>query len=96
MADTIPDVAVTPNAYVSLNSLSGIIAGTAILVTNKGTSPVRLQIAAAQPSDGDTGGELMMVLPANTAIKSIPAGESEVWAMTIGYVDMPVSVQDNT
>jgi len=37
-----------------------------------------------------------MVLPANTAIKSIPAGESEVWAMTIGYVDMPVSVQDNT
>ena len=83
MADTIPDVIATKGVYVSLNTLSSIGVGTALLVTNKGTGDVRLQVALTQPADGDTGGELLKTLPYSTAIKAIPAGENTVWAMLI-------------
>jgi hypothetical protein len=96
MVDTIPDVLVDKDVYVNVNTLSGVVAGTALVITNKSTSRILLQISNAQPAADSTNGELLPPLPASTAIKLITALENAVWAKSIDDIDAPLSVQDNS
>ncbi len=95
MADTIPDISVLRASYVDVNTLTGIAAGTKLILSNKSTSRIRLQIAAAQPAASSVAGEIIWPGPAATSIKEVTAGENTVWAISLD-VDAPLSVQDNT
>lgn len=96
MANTIPDISVDKDVYVDVNTLSGLIAGTALVVTNKSTSRIRLQVSATQPDATSEDGELLFPLPDSTAIKLISAAENTLWAKSADATDSPLSVQDNS
>lgn len=96
MTDTIQDVEVPIDEYVDLNTLSGLPAGTAVVITNKSTGWCRLQVTSVKPLASSTAGEPITNLPHNTAIKFITAGESTVWAKATGNTKVLLSVQDNT
>jgi len=96
VADTIPDVLVQEENYVDINALSGIVAGTALVLTNKSTSRIRLQISTTQPANSSVDGEILWPGPDPTSIKLISALENDVWAKSLDGVDAPMSVQDNT
>lgn len=96
MADTIPDILVDDKSYSDINALSGLVAGTAMIITNKSPNNVRLQISSTQPDADSTEGEVLYPGPSTTSIKLISAGESTVWGKALGYVDAPLSIQDNS
>ena len=51
MADTLPDVPLPKNTWVDLYAATGILVGTQIVVTNKGSSRIILQSKATTPTD---------------------------------------------
>lgn len=96
MPNTIPDVLVSNSQFVDVNTLSSLVAGTAMILTNKSTSRMLVQTAAGQPAADSTDGEILSILPPTTAVKLITAGESTVWAKSFEADNAPLSVQDNT
>jgi len=96
MANTIPDISASKDVYSDINTLSGLVAGTAVVVTNKSPNNIRLQIAVSQPAADSDDGEIMYPGPDTTSIKFISAGESTVWAKSLGHTDSTLSIQDNT
>lgn len=96
MGDTINDIIVDKDVYIDINTLSGIAAGTAIVITNKSTSRVTLQIKATQPAASSTAGDILYPGPASTSSVIVTALENTVWAKALDDVDSPISVQDNT
>lgn len=82
MADTIPDVTLPANAYVDLYSLTGIAPGTSLVISNKSSGIVYLQVRASQPNVASTDGWPLRSPPNNdtwTTVTSVPAS-SRVWA----------------
>lgn len=94
MADTNPDVQVSNTAWTDINTATGIVVGTEIILTNKSTSVILVQTVTAQPSADSTDGVPLSVLPESTAVKTVTAGESKVWAKSIGFDNALLSVQD--
>ncbi len=94
MADTIPDISISNTVYVDINTLSGLVAGTALVISNKSTSPMLLQIAVAQPAADSLDGEILNIQPYDTSIKIVTAGENTVWAKSLRYSDADISVQE--
>jgi len=86
MADTLPDVNLTPVAYKDLYSESGIASGTKVLVQNKAGTFVKLQLQAAQPADTSTDG--VYVVP--NAFVEITAGENGLWGIGNGDISIQV------
>lgn len=95
MSDTIPDISVDKDLYSDVNDLSGIAAGTAIIVENKTTIPVRLQISLTQPLATSVDGSIIYKGGKENSIKLVTAGESTVWAKALGSTDAILSVQEN-
>ncbi len=83
MADTISDVSVSNTVYTDLNTVSGIAPGTALVLTNKSSSPMRVQVSVGQPADASEAGEILEVLPFSTAIKIVTQGSNTVWAKSL-------------
>lgn len=96
MSDTIPDITLGTTEYVDLNTLTGIAAGTALVVFNKGIAPIRLQKAAAQPADNSTEGEVIGHRLHARSFLILDAGESTLWGKSAGVVDATISLQDNS
>lgn len=96
MADTIADVTATAADYVSLNTLTSIAVGTALVITNKSNDYVYLQIAATKPAATSRAGELLAPLPSPAATKLLTAGGNALWARASGGTDALLTVQDNT
>lgn len=96
MADTIPDVIVSESAYVDLNTLSSIVAGTAMILENKSRTPIRIQIAGSQPSADSVDGSILTGSNGNNPIKFVTAGENTVWAKSVEDLATTINVQDNT
>ena len=96
MSDTIPDVIVSKDVYVDLNTLSSIVAGTAVVLENKSNTPIRLQIAVAQPAADSVDGNLLGPATGCTSIKFITAGENTIWGKSVEHRTTSISVQDNT
>lgn len=96
MADTVADVEVSKSAYVDINTLSGIAAGIALVITNKSTSRVRLQIGAGQPAANSEDGDILWPGPDATSVKLIKATNNTVWAKSLDDMIAPISVQNNT
>lgn len=96
MANTIGDVIVSSDDYVDINTLSGIAAGTAVIISNKSTYNIRLQIAVSKPDADSKDGEIIFVGPPSTSTRLVTAGESTLWAKSTGHVASPISMQDNS
>lgn len=96
MSDTLDDILISNVEYVDVNSLSGIEAGTPILVSNKSESVVLLQLSVDQPPADDLDGERLEEIPSSDSIKAITVGENTVWAKSVGLNNAPISVQDNS
>ena len=96
MSDTINDIKVDGDIYVNINTLSGIVAGTALVITNKSTSRIALQISASQPAANSTDGEILYRGPSSLSVQIVTAGENTVWGKSLDEIDAPISVQDNT
>ena len=86
MADTLPDVNLTPAAYKDLYTESGIASGTKVLVQNKAGTFVKLQTIAAQPSDTSQDG--VYVVP--NGFVEIAAGENGLWGIGNGDISIQV------
>ena len=97
MADTIADIPVSATVYSDVNTLSSIAAGTALVLTNKTSTPIRLQIASSQPAANSEAGEIIYGGGSVDSIKLVTAGENTVWAKAAeGSVAGKLNVQDNT
>ncbi len=96
MSDTISDIEISNTEFVDVNTLSGLVAGTAIVISNKSDSVILLQISASQPVAASLDGERLEEPPHRNAIRVVTTGENTVWAKSIGRDNVKVSVQDNT
>jgi hypothetical protein len=76
MADTLPAFSVG-SSWVDINTLSGIAAGTAIILQNVGSANdvIDLAISATEPAAGFEGIELFQ-----NSFFGVDAGENIVWA----------------
>lgn len=88
MADTLADVVLTGTAYQNLYAATAIAAGTALLIQNKTSHYIRIQIKATTHTASSESG----VVLAPPMFHSVSAGESGCWAIGNG----PVSVQSTT
>lgn len=96
MADTIADVPVSNTTYTDLNTVTGIAVGTSLILTNKSSSVIRVQLAVSKPADNSEAGEIIQVLPNSTAVKIVTQGSNTVWAQALTTDNAQLSVQENT
>jgi len=74
MADTLPDIELPVNTWVDLYAQSGILVGTRIIVSNKGSSSLILATSATEPTTLDG-------VPLETYKDRInESGDSGAWA----------------
>jgi len=74
-----PDINSTTDDWVSVNTLSGIAAGTRIKIQNKTTKYMLLLEGASKPDITDFSGELITNLHLHEASKIVTEGSPEVW-----------------
>ena len=87
MAATLPDVSLSNSAYTDLYNETGIVVGTSLLIQNKTTNNIIVQVGASLPDvDNDDG---VYLKPYDFII--VEAGESGAWAIGTG----DISVQSN-
>lgn len=60
MAETIPDILVPTDEYVSLNDLSGIPEGTDLIIQNKKYGGVWIQVSTTKPDPTSTDGYFLI------------------------------------
>lgn len=89
---SLPDVILTGTAYQSLNVATGLVAGTPLVVQNKGSHDIRVVIAASLPSASSENGWL--VRPYHSI--AIQNETDSVWAKSTVVGAIPVFVQQLT
>jgi len=94
VADTIADILISNQNYVSINTLTSIAVGTEIILTNKSNSEVLLQVSSSQPSASSKDGIPLQIQPYSSATKTVTSGENEVWAKSTDFNDALVAVQE--
>lgn len=82
MANTRADVSVPAKTWVNLYTASGITAGTAVGVYNKGSYAALLTIAAAQPTI-TTGGIPIYISDSPASYRAVSTGEAGLWAYSL-------------
>lgn len=88
MADTIPDVPLLGVAYQDLYAATGITVGVDLIIQNKTSEPIRVQIASSAPAADSKDG----VVVGPRGYITTGTGESGAWAFGEGLI----SVQSNT
>lgn len=86
---TIPNVVLTGTAYQNLNSTTGLITGSPLVIQNKGNSFVRLVIAPSQPAASSENGYLLPSL----ATVIIENETDIIWAKSTDLGNTALSVQ---
>ena len=84
MAQTLPDLIIPSDQYVSINSLSGVAVGEKMLLQLKGSSWLKIAESAAQPAADSDDGLIISNLDYAYALAEIRKGSLEVWAICIG------------
>lgn len=87
MAVTIPDVILSGDTYYNINSSAGIASGSSLLILNKSSKFILVQVQLSQPPASSTNG--WIVLPHDNVVITTAAGES-CWIKGNG----PVYVQE--
>lgn len=78
---TLPDITVTSDDFISLNTASGLAAGTLMNVQLKTTSWIRLIQSSTKPDPSSEDGLILTNLSYNYAVATVLAGGDEVWAI---------------
>lgn len=89
MADTIADVVLTGAAYQDMYAATGISVGDELIIQNKTSGIIYIQVSVAQPGSSSVDGYL--VRPVDPPV-IIGLGASGCWVTGRG----PVNVQENT
>lgn len=95
MADTIPDIQMSNTEYLDINTLSGILSGSSLLLSNKSESTILLQVSISKPANSSMDGERLEAPPNRNSIREVTAGENTVWGKSVGENDAPISVQES-
>lgn len=80
--NTLPDVILQTGVYVDLYTATGIAPGTALLLNNKSSGTVHIQVRASQPTNNSTDGWPLRAGAGEltwTTVQEVPVG-SRVWA----------------
>lgn len=89
MSDTLPDITVTSGVWFDAYSLTGISAGKNLIIKNKGTTPIYIQVRPTAPLPASTDGWNLLgtgTVPAEwTTVQNVPNG-SKVWIKGNGKV----------
>jgi hypothetical protein len=93
MADTLPSIDLTSTDWINLNTASGIAVGTSINVQNQSSTALLLATSPTKPNL-DFKGVVVPPLPAQIA--TIGAGESAVWALGGGAVNVQEAYSKST
>lgn len=88
MADTIPDVQLSKTAYVDVYAATGIVVGTGLVIQNKSSQDVRIQLSASQPASSSTDGDILRPYLEAT----VDSGETGCWVL--GLAEGTISVQE--
>lgn len=84
MADTLPDITIQAGVWTDVYAVTGIVAGSPLIIKNKSNSTVFVQVRASQPdplsNDGwDLRGSSAQTAQATwTTVDNVP-GSSRVW-----------------
>lgn len=79
MADSIADTPIATPAWVDVSVATGIIAGTAITIQNKGITPILMWIGAIAPAADATDGLVIYDYPHEPSQTDVASGASKVW-----------------
>jgi hypothetical protein len=97
MADSILDVPVPQNDWVELYAESGILAGTALVLQNKGSPDIQIWIGADKPADDFIGGFMILSYTSkDSTAHEVTSDNLAVWARATdsGKVFGRLSVQE--
>jgi len=86
---TLADVVLTGTAFQSLNVATGLVAGTPLVIQNKGSHDIRIIVASSQPSASSEAGWLLR--PYHSV--SVQNETVSVWAKATVVGSTPVLVQ---
>lgn len=75
----------SPTEWVSVNSLTSISAGTALILQNKGAYEVIVQASSSKPDTDSLVGVIMTPLANPYAEKETETGDDEIWIRPITY-----------
>lgn len=89
MSNTLPDITVVSGAWYDAYALTGITAGTPLIIKNKGTTPVYVVVRPTAPLPASTDGWPLLgsgtIGSEWTTVSKIPDG-SKVWLKGNGKV----------
>lgn len=88
MADTISSINLSGTDWQNLNTLFGITVGTAIEIQNQSSTSILLAISPTKPALDFKG---VVVPPIPSELATVDAGESSVWAIGSGPVNVQVA-----
>lgn len=95
MAEYVPDITITSEEYVSLNTASGISVGVELNIMLKSSTWVRLVESATKPASTVEDGLLLTDLTRNYAVAHILPDSLEIWAISgIKSRTATISVQE--
>lgn len=97
MAKTIPDIPITPDAWVDISAVSNIPVGKAYLINNKSSVWVKLVESETEPADDETSGEILANFPESLSAATIPTGSLKIWAKSRpsgAYTTALINVQE--
>lgn len=88
MSNTLASINLNNQDWINLNNLFAIPVGTAIQVQNQSSSPLNLAISPTKPIFSFTG----VIVPPSTQVTAlISAGESIIWGLGSGPVNIQVA-----
>lgn len=87
MADTIPDIRMSRTAYIDVYAATKIPKGTQLLIQNKSTTGVYIQIRPTAPLPTSTDGYLLM---ANETCEVSSSTISGVWIIGAGALSVQI------
>lgn len=81
MSNTLPDIVMQTGTYIDVYNVSGIAPGTALLLNNKSSATVQIQVRPSQPPASSNDGWPLRSGAGETTwttVQNVPAG-SRVW-----------------
>ncbi len=93
MAQTIPDITITPAAWVDINTTSGIAVGSAFTITNKGGEAVYLYEGGTAPAVDSEDGEVLQPEGVRST-GTVEVGSLKIWGRSANTKTCRITVQE--
>lgn len=90
---TMPDIRLQGTDWMNINTLSGVAAGTAMRLTNKGTSLIMMAESATKPETNGIGMPLTPITHGWPAygVADVATGSLDIWVRSVsgdGYISV--------